>query len=86
LGQEKFAKNFSNGFQLPDQQGLFLEMEMLLQNLELKNTVFRSDHASNYLSLKGALGKDKLLLLSQVRAAIVAPEQSALRKEWQRGL
>jgi radical SAM superfamily enzyme YgiQ (UPF0313 family) len=86
LGQEKFAKNFSNGFQLPDQQGLFLEMEMLLQNLELKNTVFRSDHASNYLSLKGTLGSDKQLLLSQVRAAIVAPEQSPLRKEWQRGL
>ena len=33
-----------------------IEMEVLLQNLELKNTVFRSDHASNYLSLKETLG------------------------------
>ena len=86
LGQEKFGKNFTNGFELPDQQGLFREMEMLLANLELTNTVFRSDHASNYLSLKGTLGSDKQRLLAQVRQAITAPEKSALRKEWQRGL
>ena len=86
LGQAKFAKNFVNGFQLPDQQGLFLEMQMLLENLDLKHTVFRSDHASNYLSLKGTLGQDKAQLLAQVRGAIETPEQSNLRKEWQRGL
>ncbi|QFI39930.1 radical SAM protein [Moritella marina ATCC 15381] len=86
LGQAKFAHNFKNGFQLPDQHGLFLEMQMLLENLELNNTVFRSDHASNYLSLKGTLGKDKAQLLAQVRRAIEAPEHSKLRKEWQRGL
>ena len=86
LGQEKFGKNFVNGFQLPDQHGLFVEMELLLQNLELKNTIFRSDHASNYLSLKGTLGADKSRLLSQVQAAIVNPKHSNLRQEWQRGL
>jgi len=86
LGQAKFSQNFVNGFQLPDQQGLFLEMQMLLENLELKNTVFRSDHASNYLSLKGVLGQDKSRLLAQICSAIETPEQSHLRKEWQRGL
>lgn len=86
LGQEKFGKNFTNGFELPDQQGLFREMAILLANLELSNTVFRSDHASNYLSLKGTLGADKERLLAQVQQAITAPEKSALRKEWQRGL
>lgn len=86
LGQAKFARNFENGFELPDQQGLFLEMETLLAHLELTNTVFRSDHASNYLSLKGNLGQDKEKLLAQVRTAIETPEKSSLRQEWQRGL
>lgn len=86
LGQAKFARNFENGFELPDQQGLFLEMETLLAHLELTNTVFRSDHASNYLSLKGNLGQDKEKLLAQVRTAIESPEKSSLRQEWQRGL
>ena len=34
-------------------------MESFLSGLELKRTVFRSDHASNWLILKGTLGTDK---------------------------
>ncbi|NMG66070.1 radical SAM protein [Azoarcus indigens] len=68
------------------QQGLFLEMERLLSQLELRHTVFRSDHASNWLVLKGTLGADKERLLAQVRAAIAAPEQAPLRPAWARGL
>ncbi len=86
LGQERFAKNFTDGFTLPDQAGLFREMATLLTYLELKKTVFRSDHASNYLSLKGVLGKDKARLLDQVNTAINSPDKVNLRQEWQRGL
>ena len=50
------------------------EMEAFVSALELKRTVFRSDHASNWLVLKGTLGADKPRLLQQLRAAIVAPE------------
>ena len=59
---------------------------MLLKNLELDSTIFRSDHASNYLVLKGTLGKDKDKLLTQVNAAITTPEKVHLRQEWERGL
>lgn len=65
---------------------LFREMEILLDNLELNKTIFRSDHASNYLVLKGVLGKDKSALLNQVRTAIHQPGLIPLREEWQRGL
>ena len=61
-------------------------MEVLLSNLELTKTVFRSDHASNYLVLKGTLGKDKQRLLSQVQMALQQPGVIPLRQEWQRGL
>lgn len=84
-GEARFRQDFA-GFQALDQQGLFAEVERLLAGLELRDTVFRSDHASNYLVLKGTLGADKARLLAQVREAIVRPQQAGLRQEWQRGL
>lgn len=86
LGTERMDKQFDGHFQLPDQQGLFKEMHTLLDGLVLSKTVFRSDHASNYLVLKGILGRDKAKLLAQVEQAINLPTQSGLRQEWQRGL
>ena len=62
------------------------ELREFIANLELKNTVFRSDHASNYLPLKGNLGQDKQNLLDQLDIAIHKPGQISLRQEWQRGL
>ncbi len=86
LGSERMDAVFDGKFQLPDQMGLFREMHTLLSHLELEQTIFRSDHASNYLVLKGVLGKDKAKLLAQVELAINAPRSIPLRQEWQRGL
>lgn len=84
-GEARFKQNFAD-FQALNQQQLFVEVERLLKGLELRDTVFRSDHASNYLVLKGTLGADKQRLLAQVRQAIEQPQQAHLRQEWQRGL
>jgi hypothetical protein len=65
---------------------LFVEMEALISALELKRTVFRSDHVSNRLVLKGTLGAEKPRLLTEIRAAIAAPEAARLRPIWARGL
>ncbi|WP_374378976.1 radical SAM protein [Pseudomonas fluvialis] len=85
MGEERFRAGFAD-YQPLDQHGLFLEVKRLLQRLELRDTVFRSDHASNYLVLKGTLGADKARLLAQVRQAIEQPQAVRLRQEWQRGL
>ena len=85
MGEARFREGFGD-FQPLGQQQLFLEVERLLQGLALQNTVFRSDHASNYLVLKGNLGADKARLLAQVRQAIERPHSAQLRQEWQRGL
>ncbi len=66
--------------------GLFREMERFLSALDLRRTIFRSDHASNWLVLKGTLGADKARLLAQVRAAVERPEAASLRGSWMRGL
>jgi radical SAM superfamily enzyme YgiQ (UPF0313 family) len=85
LGEQRFRAGFP-GWEPLGQHDLFVEMEQLLSALELKRTVFRSDHASNWLVLKGTLGADKDRLLAQVRQAIVAPENAHLRPAWARGL
>lgn len=84
-GERRFRQAFAD-YRPLSQQDLFVEVERLLQGLELHDTVFRSDHASNYLVLKGTLGADKQHLLAQVRRAIEQPRQAGLRQEWQRGL
>lgn len=84
-GEARFRAGFAD-YQPLSQDQLFREIEQLLQALELRDTVFRSDHASNYLVLKGTLGADKARMLAQVRKAIEQPQQAHLRQEWQRGL
>lgn len=85
-GEERFRAAFGEEFTPLSQQGLFEEIRLFLEHLELDRTVFRSDHASNYLVLKGNLGRDKQKLLDQVNVAIANPGAAPLRAEWMRGL
>lgn len=84
-GEQRLRAGFP-GWEPLSQHELFVETERLLSGLELKRTVFRSDHASNWLVLKGTLGTDKARLLGEVRQAISAPESAGLRPAWARGL
>ncbi|MBU2040050.1 MAG: radical SAM protein [Gammaproteobacteria bacterium] len=86
LGDQRVVEGFNGNYQLPDQHDLFVELRELISHLELSNTVFRSDHASNYLPLKGTLGADKSAMLVKLDMAINNPERIRLRQEWQRGL
>ncbi len=86
LGADRYQAGFNGEFEPLDQAELFQEMHWLLDKLELNNTIFRSDHASNYLILKGTLNKDKQRLLDTVKTAIDNPDALPLRQEWQRGL
>ncbi|MGO1693498.1 MAG: radical SAM protein [Marinobacter sp.] len=85
-GEERFREGFGEDFIPLTQQGLFEEIRTFMAHLELERTVFRSDHASNYLVLKGNLGRDKQKLLDQVNLAITSPGAVPLRHESQRGL
>lgn len=85
-GMERYQEGFGGEFEPLDKNGLFQEMYWLLDSLDLNSTIFRSDHASNYLVLKGTLGKDKARLMNTVRAALERPGSVPLRQEWMRGL
>lgn len=85
-GEDRFKAGFENDWSLMDQTGLFLELKHFISNLELEKTIFRSDHASNYLPLKGVLGRDKAAMIEQIDTALYQPGRIRLRQEWQRGL
>jgi radical SAM superfamily enzyme YgiQ (UPF0313 family) len=84
-GEARFRQNYPQWEPL-DQPALFGEMERLLEALDLKRTQFRSDHASNWLILKGVLGAEKDRLLQEVRNAIQRPQSARLRADGERGL
>ena len=46
------------------------ETELFLQHVDSEGTVFRANHASNYLTLKGTLNGDRKALLAQIAAAL----------------
>ncbi len=85
LGDARFRAGFPE-WEALDPAGLFAELHRFLSALALDRTVFRSDHASNWLALKGTLGADKARLLAELKAAIDNPAAAPLRPEWARGL
>ena len=86
FGLEHFKKSYNSDFIPLNKLELIEEMEIFLKNLNLENSVFRSDHASNYLILKGILNRDKETLLKNIRNVLNNPESARFRQEWERGL
>lgn len=72
-GLEHYKKRYKGQFTPLSREESFQEMLLFMQNLELENTIFRSDHASNKLVLKGILGKDKGKFIAQITEAIDNP-------------
>ena len=68
--RQRFVQAFGAGFEELDTVGLCQEMQTFVGATELDSTIFRSDHVSNHMVLKGVLGRDKTRLLAQIDQAI----------------
>jgi radical SAM superfamily enzyme YgiQ (UPF0313 family) len=62
------------------------ELREFVAGLELEGSVFRSNHASNYLALAGNLPRDKARILAALDAVLADPARAAFAPEWMRGL
>lgn len=62
------------------------ELREFLAGLELDRTIFRSNHASNYLTLAGNLPRDKGAMVSALDEVLRSPERAPFRPKWSRGL
>ena len=64
-------------------EDILRETELLLQHIDSEGSVFRMNHASNYLTLKGTLNQDRDAMLERVRKGL---EGYGLRPEYLRAL
>ncbi len=61
------------------------ELDLMIRNIDAPGpVVFRTNHASNYLPLRGTLPRDKEMLLKTIKSAMKDPNR--LRSESARGL
>jgi hypothetical protein len=65
---------------------LAAELRVFLAGLELTGSIFRSNHASNYLALAGTLPKDKARMVQALDGVLNDPEHAPFRPDWLRGL
>ncbi|GLI56888.1 radical SAM protein [Propionigenium maris DSM 9537] len=70
-------------FELLSPEEVLDEARIFLQETSLDKTIFRSNHASNYLAMEGVLGRDKEKLLREIEEAI---EEEDYKEEFFRGL
>ena len=85
-GEEHFMKKFDGEFIALNTIELIAEIKVFIETLELNQSVFRSDHASNYLILRGNFPRDKEEMLSRINGVLDDPANAKLRPEWMRGL
>ena len=71
-------------FTLPDSRLVLEETALLIAGLDAPGAVFRMNHASNYLTLKGTLNQDKQALLQRIHSAMSG--RTDLRPEYFRAL
>lgn len=69
-GTELYEEVKKGKFQLLTPREVLLETKILVKGLEVDNCLFRSNHASNYISLKGTLMKDKEHILNQIEEGL----------------
>ncbi len=62
------------------------ELRTFVAGLELDGSVFRSNHASNYLALAGNLPRDKARILAALDQVLANPAAAHFTPEWRRGL
>ncbi len=70
-GLEHFQENFKGDYQQQTIVELFEELKLFIENINGENIIFRSNHVSNNLNLKGTLSKDNDQLVEMLQQAIV---------------
>ena len=70
LGLDQYITRFRDDFIPLDLMGLLNEVKIFVCGTELDSTIFRTDHISNFLVLKGILSRDKKKITEEINTAI----------------
>lgn len=71
----------SGGFRAPDAIGMLRELREMIAATDVTDSLFRSNHASNYLPVGGHLPEDKAGMLATLDNVLDAPERTPLKPE-----
>ena len=85
-GTKMHKKLVEKRFETLNADEILEEMKVLIGNTsdDLRNCIFRSNHASNYLAIKGTLSEDKQKILQLIESNLKTREN--IRPEYFRGL
>ncbi len=73
-------------FELPEPFEILEELRIIIEHLDVQGSEFRSNHASNYLPIKGRLPEDKKKILELIDGIIKSNDINYLRPDYMRGL
>ena len=71
-------------FQMPSVECLLRELRIIVAETNPSDTIFRCNHASNYLPIGGRLPRDREAILQKIDSALSG--DVPFRAEWSRGL
>jgi len=83
---ELFRRQEKGEFELPGPFEILDEMRIMIEHLNVQGTEFRSNHASNYLPIKGRLPEDKEKMLKLINDMIAKEDRRYLRPDYLRAL
>jgi len=82
--EKNYKKAMGADFEFLTKLDFLRELKWMVQALKVKDSIFRTNHASNYLPIKGNLPEDKDKIITQIEYALTHPE--LLRPEEWRAL
>jgi radical SAM superfamily enzyme YgiQ (UPF0313 family) len=78
-------RDYKDGnFELMDPKSVLEELRLLVENVEVEDCVFRTNHASNYLPIGGILSRDRSKILEVIDLGL--EDSTILRPESRRAL
>lgn len=83
-GTPLYEQHRKGKFELLNADEILMEIRLILEHCDCPDSVFRANHASNYLPLKGTLNNDREFLIHQIEQALQG--KKLLNPDWMRGL
>jgi radical SAM superfamily enzyme YgiQ (UPF0313 family) len=84
-GTEIYDEVKTGKLELLEPRGVFEELHILIENLNLTKCIFRANHASNYLPVGGTIPDDKPEMLDKIKRILLRDDVS-FKPEWLRAL
>ena len=86
-GTDNYARRFGDPeWRLLEPIEFLTELRGLVAGIDAHGTIFRANHASNYLSVAGSFNKDKERMLADIDAVLERGPAVRLKPEFMRGL